>query len=123
MKNIASLLILTILFSGTVLAQKTSPPCQSNKDVSDQDSILITGAVRCPGRITVSKDLTIRQAIISAGGVLRNAAKRKVRLIRKASDNSPKIVYVDLLKSGNNSIDVVLKAGDVIQVPHASSRK
>lgn len=82
----------------------------------------IMGQVSGPGSYKfLKKDMTIVEAISSAGGFTSKAARRKTRIIRVENGNEI-IITVDVDKitdSGFRSEDVMLKPNDIIVVPES----
>lgn len=71
--------------------------------------IFITGEVTTPGKLLVSSNATILQAIAEAGGLTRFAAGKRIQLRRGSNVYN----YNYYTNTGN----VALQAGDVIVIP------
>ncbi len=76
--------------------------------VNKKPVFLVTGQVGRNGKLEWERDLTVREAIVLAGGFTRLAAQNRVRIIRLI-DKKEKIIKV---KMGD-----IVKPDDVIEVP------
>jgi len=88
------------------------------KEYNDKE-IFIIGAVKEPGPITVlGKYITVLEAVAMAGGFKKVAAPNRTTVTR-TEDGKEKTMVVDLnkVKKGDTSSDILLKAGDIINVP------
>ena len=86
--------------------------------------VYITGEVKSGGPMEIPADetFTVTKALLRAGGFGDFANKRKVRLIRKKSENSTETetIYVDveeIIEKGRQDKDPVLNPDDMIVVP------
>lgn len=89
-----------------------------------EGNILITGAVQNPGTITFSGDqiMTLTEAIVSRGGLTRNAAGTEVKIIRWRPGGRMErdIITVDvqsILEDFDFANDQFLRPRDMIVVP------
>ncbi len=93
------------------------------KDIPEDDlkpKVFITGEVVRPGSYIVRQQTTLMQAIALAGGVGPYAAKRRIRVRRRASGGDETIFMFNYkaYESGSDlEGNIVLHAGDVIMVP------
>jgi protein involved in polysaccharide export with SLBB domain len=75
----------------------------------------IGGAVRTPGRVPFTEDLTLLTAINAAGGFNDFADQRHVRLLR-----GDKVKLYDVRKFRRDpSLDIAVQPGDKIEVPQS----
>ena len=76
------------------------------------------GYVKKPGSFDYRPDMTLQQAIASAGGVDEIGKASKIRITRKDKDVGVKILTVNYnkIKSGESE-DIDIKEGDIIYVP------
>lgn len=84
-----------------------------------EKEIYVIGEVRNPGTVPIlGKHLTVLEAVTKAGGFAEFAAPGRTKVIR-VEDGVEKttIVNLDKVKDGNKSLDITLKAGDVVVVP------
>ena len=90
--------------------------------VPEADAAFVTGRVARPGVVAARAGMTLRQAVEGAGGVTEGARREAVRLLRLLPDGSAYRQFtVDLAEVERGGIgDVVLRPGDVIEVPSAS---
>ncbi len=91
--------------------------------------VYIRGAVSAPGTIAIAsgESLPLSKAILSAGGFGPYANKRKVQVLRKdpsaaSGSNILTVDMVEVLERGNRSLDVELKADDIVTVPERAVR-
>jgi protein involved in polysaccharide export with SLBB domain len=81
------------------------------------DEVHVFGAVAQPRAVPYVRELTLIQAIASAGGTIRDAYQGQVAIVR-GSLSEPKIAivsYVDIIKG--RASDVPLDSGDIVYVP------
>ncbi len=77
--------------------------------------VTITGLVNAPGLYNLSSFSTIKDALISSGGILDNGSYRNIYLKRAGKTYKIFDLY-SLIRYGKTNIDTVLKSGDVILV-------
>lgn len=85
---------------------------------SDKE-IYVMGAVKRSGPIIVlGKYITSLEAVAMAGGFTRLAAQHRT-IVTRIEDGKETTMIVDLKKvrKGNKSLDILLKTGDVVNVP------
>jgi len=85
--------------------------------------ISVIGAVTHPGRIGITGNITLIQAITQAGG-LASGYGRTLYVLRSASNGLTEQIAVDiddLMVNGNPDLNLPLRANDVINVPIDSS--
>lgn len=83
--------------------------------------IFVMGAVAKPGPLTVlGKYITLLESVIMAGGFKEVAAPNRTTVTR-IEDGKEKTMTIDLdkVKKGNKSLDILLKTGDVVNVPES----
>ncbi|MGC9223223.1 MAG: polysaccharide biosynthesis/export family protein [Terracidiphilus sp.] len=80
--------------------------------------IYMIGEVAKTGPVEMTPDMTLLEAISSAGGLTEFANKKKMYLLRDVGGKRQKILlhYKEALK-GNQTYDLPLEAGDTIVVP------
>jgi polysaccharide export outer membrane protein len=97
----------------------------NNPDVSvtvleaDSKPISVIGAVMRPGRIGITGNLTLIQAITQAGG-LASGYGRALYVLRTATSGLTEQISIDiddLMVNGNPDLNLPLRANDVINVP------
>lgn len=79
----------------------------------------VYGEVNRPGSYALEKDMTIMQALITAGGFTRMAAMDNVKILRKKPDGSPGTtlsVNANNIMNGKQASDIPVEPGDVITV-------
>lgn len=81
--------------------------------------VYVLGEVTRPGAITLSPDMTVLQALTSAGGPSPYAKTSKIYVLRKENGAQTKLPfnYKDVIKGGSVDQNIELKAGDTIVVP------
>ena len=90
------------------------------KEYSEKD-IFVIGAVEKPGSISVvGKYITVLEAVAMAGGFKKVAAPNRTTVTR-IEDGKEKTIIVNLnkVKKGDKSLDILLKTGDIINVPES----
>lgn len=83
--------------------------------------VFLVGDVRNPGAYTVPALATVTNALLEAGGVLRNGSLRRVEL-RRGGRVASRLDLYEVLLNGNVRADVRLQPSDVIFVPPAGMR-
>jgi polysaccharide biosynthesis/export protein len=85
--------------------------------------ISVIGAVTRPGRIGITGNISLIQAITQAGG-LANGYGRTLYVLRTAANGLTEQIAIDiddLMVNGNPDLNLPLRANDVINVPIDSS--
>ena len=85
--------------------------------------ISVIGAVTRPGRIGITGNIALIQAITQAGG-LANGYGRTLYVLRSAANGLTEQIAIDiddLMVNGNPDLNLPLRANDVINVPIDSS--
>jgi protein involved in polysaccharide export with SLBB domain len=80
---------------------------------------IICGEVRAPGVFVVDRDISILEAIVSAGGFLSTGLRYDVKVIRGGLEN-PELISCNLdevMKEGNLKDNIKIQPGDIIFVP------
>ncbi|MCP4265141.1 MAG: hypothetical protein GY777_06130 [Candidatus Brocadiaceae bacterium] len=85
----------------------------------DEKDVFIIGAVVKSGPISVmGKYISVLEAVVMAGGFTDVAAPDKTTVTRIEEGKNITInVYLDKIKKGEKSLDILLKTGDIINVP------
>lgn len=86
------------------------------------DSLFVFGEVKNPGSHKIlEKDITLLEAITMAGGFTPIAAPSRTKIVRMEKDVERTILVNvdDIVKRGDKSKDVRLKAGDLVVVPES----
>ncbi len=81
------------------------------------DEVHVFGAVAQPRAVAYMRQLTLIQALASAGGLIRDAYQSQVAIVR-GSLTQPSIAlvnYADIIKG--RATDVPLASGDIVYVP------
>jgi polysaccharide export outer membrane protein len=80
--------------------------------------IYLIGEVAKPAPVEMTPDMTLLEAISSAGGLTEFANKKKIYILRNESGKRVKIpVHYKQALAGNLGLDLPLKPGDTIVVP------
>jgi polysaccharide export outer membrane protein len=80
--------------------------------------IYMIGEVAKPAPVEMTPDMTLLEAISSAGGLTEFANKKKIYILRNVSGKRVKIpVHYKQALAGNLALDLPLKPGDTIVVP------
>lgn len=86
---------------------------------SPSETVSVLGNVLAPGAIEFKEGLTILRAILTTGGLTRDAQKSNVRIVRGEGENQ-QAIPVDLetlMDDGDKSQNILLQAGDIVIVP------
>ena len=78
--------------------------------------IYILGNIRSPGTFTLNAFSTPLNALISAGGILKNSSLREVTLLRNGIEYSKVDFYDFLIRGDSSKLDTVLQEGDTMLV-------
>ena len=92
---------------------------QVNIYATGYGNVYVLGEVVTPGPYQLSGKMSVLDAIGMAGGLKPTASKNRIRVIRKTNGEGSRVIKVKLGKvlKGDMSADVLLKPGDVINVP------
>lgn len=93
--------------------------------VPEAAQLFVVGNVYKPSTIPLKGRVTISQAIASAGGMLPDTRNEQIRVLRTVPGVAGKKVLLVNMKAINKSQaeDLVLQAGDIVDVPTASGRR
>jgi polysaccharide export outer membrane protein len=93
--------------------------------VPEAEQIFVVGNVVKPSAIALKEPITVTRAIAMAGGVMPDTKKDKVRVVRQKPGTIEKTeIYVDLRAIDKHQAeDVVLVAGDIVDVPVSSGKQ
>lgn len=85
----------------------------------------IIGDVAQPGIRPLSRQMTVREALAEAGGILNTGDSSKVSVLRKQPDGKPAIIKVNVKKilQGKVADDAYLQPGDQVYVPGNKMKK
>jgi len=84
--------------------------------------VFVTGAVNKPGRVALrNTPLTLIDAVQLASGFAPNANHHELKITRR--NLTAGVSSYDLLKSGDLSQNIVLRAGDLVHVPDDSTQR
>ena len=81
--------------------------------------VYVLGEVMRPGAVTLAPNMTILQALTSAGGPSEYAKKSKIYVLRTENGAQTKLPfnYKEVIKGNSTDQNIVLKPGDTIVVP------
>jgi len=80
--------------------------------------VYLMGEVTRTGPVEMTPNMTLLEAISSAGGLTDFANKKKIYILRDANGKREKIpVHYKQALAGDRTLDLVLKPGDTIVVP------
>lgn len=83
--------------------------------------VMVVGAVKKPGTVTLPSVATLFNALYSSGGPLDNGSFRNIELVRNNKVVATADLYAFILK-GDKSGNVSLRDNDVIRVPFAHTQ-
>ncbi|HSS21953.1 MAG TPA: SLBB domain-containing protein [Pyrinomonadaceae bacterium] len=86
--------------------------------IVDSDRVYVVGNVVSPQALVLSPGMTLAKAITAAGGLRRDANKRKVQITRRTAKlNQTELILVDLERIRKHlELDIVLRPYDIIEV-------
>jgi len=92
-----------------------------NVTKKEEQVIYVMGQVKNPGPYRFDADITVLEAINSAGGFGPYAAKNRVEVIRKEGGKTTKIrvSIAEIERKGKIGQDILLKPGDIVTVPES----
>jgi polysaccharide biosynthesis/export protein len=81
--------------------------------------VYVLGEVTRPGAVTLAPNMTVLQALTSAGGPTEYAKKSKIYVLRteNGAQNKLPFNYKEVVKGSSTEQNIVLKPGDTIVVP------
>jgi protein involved in polysaccharide export with SLBB domain len=83
-------------------------------------TVTVAGEVKKPGNYTLNALATVKNALAAAGGVNDVGSMRNIEVLRNGRVISKFDLY-KLIRGGKDKGDIVLRAGDVVHVPVAST--
>jgi polysaccharide export outer membrane protein len=83
--------------------------------------VFVLGQVAKPGVYKMKNDLTLLEAISSAGGITSDAYLKGAYLVR--GGKMVLINFVDLIRGGNTEENIPLLSGDLVYVPDKNDQK
>jgi polysaccharide export outer membrane protein len=90
--------------------------------VPEPDAVFVFGQVGKPGPIILPEGgMTLVEAISKAGGLTSIAAPGRTRVFRMVDgkDQAIRVNVADIIKHGNRSQDIALKANDIVVIPES----
>ena len=76
----------------------------------------VDGAVRKPGEYHIKENLSVRKALLSAGGLATYANKKDLVLMRKTENGNREEIKIDLQNNIDLAEETIIKDGDIIFV-------
>jgi polysaccharide biosynthesis/export protein len=76
----------------------------------------VDGAVRHPGEYHIKENLSVRRALLSAGGLATYANTKDLILMRKSENGDREEIKINLQKDINLAEETIVKDGDIIFV-------
>lgn len=118
----AEVSLVSYSLSNTLRGEDGSNPYVQPGDiitVLEADQAYIVGNVLKPSVIPLKEPITVSQAIAITGGTLPDTKKDRIRIIRQAPGSTTRTeILVDLKAiDKRRAEDVVLQAGDIVDVP------
>jgi len=93
--------------------------------IPEAEQAFVVGNVLHPTAIPLRESITVSRAIAMSGGTLPDTKSDRVRIVRQPPGSSAKTeIYVDLKAVDRQKAeDVVLQAGDIVDVPTSSGKR
>jgi polysaccharide export outer membrane protein len=81
--------------------------------------VYVLGEVARPGAVSLAPEMTVLQALTSAGGPTVYAKAAKMYVLRKENGSQTKLAfnYKEVVKGRNTEQDIPLRPGDTVVVP------
>jgi polysaccharide export outer membrane protein len=97
----------------------TSPQVTVSISEINSRRVYVTGEVTRPGAFPLLPNMTVLQALTSAGGFTQFARTKKIYVLRSESGKPVKhpFNYNDVVKGNRQEDNIVLQPGDTIVVP------
>jgi polysaccharide export outer membrane protein len=114
--------------SGTLKGDEKANPYVRPGDiisVSEADQVFVVGNVFRPSAIPLKERITVSRAIAMSGGTLPDTKSDRVRIVRQPPGSTTKTeILVDLKAiDKQNSEDIVLQTGDIVDVPTSGGKR
>jgi polysaccharide biosynthesis/export protein len=117
--------------TGAELERKLAEQITENKLILDpqvlvfvkeyqSQPVFIMGAVKAPGQYMITRSINLIDALAFAGGINQDRADDFLIVQRKVENSQvkkEKIVLKELLDNANQTANIAIRGGDVIQVP------
>ena len=93
--------------------------------IAEADQAYVVGNVLRPSAIPLKESITVSRAIAMSGGLMPDTKTDRVRIVRQPPGSAAKTeIFVDLKAiDRRNAEDVVLQAGDIVDVPVSGSKR
>jgi polysaccharide biosynthesis/export protein len=114
--------------SDTLKGEENSNPYVRPGDVisiPEADQAFVVGNVLRPAAIPLKEQITVSRAIAMSGGTLPDTKNDRVRIVRQPPGSiAKKEIFVDLKAIDKQKAeDVVLQAGDIVDVPASGTKR
>jgi len=93
--------------------------------IAEADQAYVVGNVLRPSAIPLKENITVSRAIAMSGGLMPDTKTERVRIVRQPPGSVAKTeIFVDLKAiDRRNAEDVVLQAGDIVDVPVSGGKR
>jgi polysaccharide export outer membrane protein len=93
--------------------------------IAEADQAYVVGNVLRPSAIPLKESITVSRAIAMSGGLMPDTKTDRVRIVRQPPGSAAKTeIFVDLKAiDRRNAEDVVLQAGDIVDVPVSGGKR
>ena len=93
--------------------------------IPEAEQVFVVGNVLRPAAISLKERITVSRAIAMSGGTLPDTKSDRVRIVRQPPGSETKReIFVDLKAIDKQKAeDVVLQAGDIVDVPASGTKK
>jgi protein involved in polysaccharide export with SLBB domain len=94
-------------------------------NLTEAEQAFVVGNVLRPAAIPLREPITVSRAIAMSGGTMPDTKSDRVRIVRHAPGSTSKTeIFVDLRAIDKQKAeDVVLQAGDIVDVPTSGSKR
>ena len=93
--------------------------------VTEAEQAFVVGNVLRPAAISLKEPITVSRAIAMSGGTMPDTRSDRIRIVRQAPGSTTKTeIFVDLKAIDKQKAeDVVLLAGDIVDVPTSGTKR
>jgi polysaccharide export outer membrane protein len=97
----------------------TDPRVTVTVSTINSRKVYVLGEVARPGAVPLAPEMTVLQALTSAGGPTPYAKASKMYVLRKENGSQSKLAfnYKEVVKGRNTEQDIPLRPGDTVVVP------
>lgn len=93
-------------------------------NITEAEQAFVVGNVLRPAAISLKEPITVSRAIAMSGGTMPDTKTDRVRIVRQSPGSARSEIFVDLKAIDKRQAeDVVLQAGDIVDVPTSGTKR